>query len=60
MKELTNRFGTGKMYDIDDIGYGECIQVVCTACMSVWSDFLSYANSDNCMHIVLSNYWDVI
>lgn len=42
MKKVTNRFGTGILYDEKDLGSG--IYCVCTACMSVWSDFLSFAN----------------
>lgn len=44
MKEVTNRFGTGILYDANDLGKG--IYCVCTACMSIWSDFLSFANSE--------------
>ena len=44
MKTITNRFGTGILYDETDLGNG--IYCVCTACMSVWSDFLSFANSE--------------
>ncbi len=44
MKEITNRFGTGILYDKADLG--KSIYCVCTACMSVWSDFLSFANSE--------------
>ena len=42
MKIATNRFGTGVLYEASDLGHG--IYCVCTACMSVWSDFLSFAN----------------
>jgi len=42
MKEVTNEFGTGILYEENDLG--KSIYCVCTACMSVWSDFLSYAN----------------
>lgn len=41
MKEIENRFGKGIMYQEDDLG--KYIYVTCTACMSVWSDFLSFA-----------------
>ena len=41
MRELTNRFGSGIIYEEDDLG--QSILCVCTACMSVWSDFLSFA-----------------
>lgn len=44
MKTITNRFGTGILYDETDLG--KSIWCVCTACMSVWSDFLSFANSE--------------
>lgn len=42
MREITNRFGKGVLYEEKDLG--ESIYCVCTACMSVWSDFLSFAN----------------
>ena len=45
MKTVKNRFGESALYDIEDIVASD-VYVVCTACMSVWSDFLSYANSD--------------
>lgn len=41
MKEIKNKFGTGVIYDVEDLG--KSIYAVCTACMSVWSDLLSYA-----------------
>lgn len=44
MKEVTNRFGTGKLYEAEDLG--KSIYCACTACMSVWSDFLSFANAE--------------
>lgn len=44
MKEITNRFGTGILYDESDLGKN--IYCICTACMSVWSDFLSFANEE--------------
>lgn len=44
MKEVKNRFGNGILYEKEDLG--ESIYCVCTACMSVWSDFLSFANSE--------------
>lgn len=44
MRTATNRFGTGILYDETDLGTG--IYCVCTACMSVWSDFLSFANTE--------------
>ena len=48
MQLVTNRFGTEDMYTIDDIineNHHACIYVACTACMSVWSDALSYIES---------------
>ena len=42
MKKITNRFGTGILYEENDLG--KDIYCACTACMSVWSDFLSFAN----------------
>lgn len=42
MRIATNRFGTGVLYEASDLGHG--IYCVCTACMSIWSDFLSFAN----------------
>lgn len=44
MKNITNRFGSGILYEESDLGYG--IYCVCTACMSIWSDFLSFANHE--------------
>lgn len=44
MKEITNKFGTGILYEESDLGKN--IYCVCTACMSVWSDFLSFANAE--------------
>ncbi len=44
MKEITNRFGAGVLYEESDLGKN--IYCVCTACMSVWSDFLSFANAE--------------
>jgi tRNA A37 methylthiotransferase MiaB len=38
-----NVFGNGTIYNIDDV-QGK-IYCVCTACMSVWADFLSWANA---------------
>ena len=48
MQLITNRFGTENMYTVDDIineNHHACIYVVCTACMSVWTDALSYIES---------------
>lgn len=44
MKEVKNRFGKGVLYDEHDLGNN--IYCACTACMSVWSDFLSFANEE--------------
>lgn len=48
MKEITNRFGTENMYEINDlfaVGKNTHIYTACTACMGVWSDMLSYIES---------------
>lgn len=45
MREVTNKFGEGILYGRDDLGLS--IYTACTACMSVWSDFLSYINSSD-------------
>lgn len=42
MKEIKNIFGSGKIYDKNDLE-GK-IYATSAACMSVWSDMLSYAN----------------
>ena len=55
MKTVKNRFGESVLYDIEDIVASD-VYVVCTACMSVWSDFLSYANSDECYFNILPKY----
>lgn len=44
MKEIKNIFGTGKIYDKNDLE-GK-IYATSAACMSVWSDMLSYANQN--------------
>ena len=44
MKEIKNVFGTGKIYDKNDLE-GK-IYATSAACMSVWSDMLSYANQN--------------
>lgn len=44
MKEIKNIFGTGKIYDKNDLE-GK-IFATSAACMSVWSDMLSYANQN--------------
>jgi tRNA A37 methylthiotransferase MiaB len=47
MKTITNRFGTGDLYNIWDVVFdSNRTYVECTACMSVWSDFLSWANNE--------------
>lgn len=55
MKTVKNRFGESVLYDIEDIVVSD-VYVVCTACMSVWSDFLSYANSDECYFNISPKY----
>ena len=44
MKKITNKFGEGIIYNIDDLK-GK-IYATSAACMSVWSDFLSWANAN--------------
>lgn len=44
MKKVTNKFGTNTMYEETDLG--DHIYCACTACMSVWSDMLSFANKN--------------
>ena len=57
MREVTNRFGEGTLYGKDDLGLS--IYTVCTACMSVWSDFLSYISSrDSLVKEFTSYVWD--
>lgn len=44
MKTETNKFGTGVLYDAEDLnGKTFCS---CAACMSVYADFLSWANTN--------------
>lgn len=43
MKEIENKFGKGTLYGVEDLG--EKIYATSCACMSVWSDFLSWANA---------------
>jgi len=44
MKQVTNKFGTGELYEINDVsGF---IYVRCTACISIYSDFLSWAENN--------------
>lgn len=52
MKHVSNKFGAGILYESHDLNPG--IYCVCTACMSVWSDFLSYASKDP--YIVSNKY----
>ena len=56
MQEIKNKFGSGIMYDMQDIEFCDAY-VVCVACMSVWSDFLSYANSVYC-NVHIHSYFD--
>ena len=44
MKKVKNVFGDGNIYDENDL-FGK-IYVTSAACMSVWSDFLSWANAN--------------
>ena len=44
MEKITNKFGEGIIYNIDDLK-GK-IYATSAACMSVWSDFLSWANAN--------------
>lgn len=44
MEEIKNIFGQGKIYNINDLE-GK-IYATSSACMSVWSDFLSWANAN--------------
>ena len=50
MTRVTNRFGTEEMYtiaDIVDANKRSIIYVTCTACMSVWTDALSYIEDED-------------
>ena len=40
MKEITNKFGTGKLYNETDFLFGD-IYATCTACMSIWAEYMS-------------------
>lgn len=42
MKKVKNKFGEGTIYEKEDLG--RKIYATSAACMSVWSDMLSYAN----------------
>lgn len=44
MNFVTNRFGSEYIDSIDDVT--GVIYCVCTACLSVWTDFLSWANAN--------------
>ncbi len=44
MKEIKNVFGKGTIYGVED--FGKKIYATSSACMSVWSDFLSWANAN--------------
>jgi len=43
MKTETNKFGSGVLYEAEDIE--GLIFTTCTACMSIYSEFLSWANA---------------
>lgn len=45
MKDITNIFGSGIQYDADDLS--DKIYATCTACMSIYSEFLSWANANS-------------
>lgn len=49
MKIITNKFGCGSLYDAQDLNSGKLFQnyCLCTACMSVYTDFLSWAVNYN-------------
>jgi hypothetical protein len=44
MKKVKNIFGEGILYDKNDLG--NKIYATSAACMSVWSDMLSFANKE--------------
>ena len=44
MKKVKNIFGEGNLYDKNDLG--NKIYATSAACMSVWSDMLSFANKE--------------
>ena len=44
MKKVKNIFGEGNLYDKNDLG--NIIYATSAACMSVWSDMLSFANKE--------------
>lgn len=44
MEKVKNKFGEGDLYQISDLG--QKIYATSCACMSVWSDFLSWANAN--------------
>ena len=55
MQNVENRFGSGTMYSISDILVKENTKIYCecAACLSVYTDMLSYANNTN----VVSRLW---
>jgi tRNA A37 methylthiotransferase MiaB len=53
MRYIKNKFGSGNIFSIDDVD--SKIYVECTACMSVWSDFLSWANFGNNKNLLTKN-----
>lgn len=46
MKQVKNNFGTGNLYTASDLDSYNKVYVLCTACMSVFSDFSSYAQNN--------------
>lgn len=44
MKTVINKFGTGVLFDVDDL-VGSLIYFHCTACMSIWSETLTWCNA---------------
>ena len=58
MKTVRNIFGTGVLYEAPDL-HGK-IYATCAACMSVWSDFLSWANVHKEKMVKCVEYADTI
>jgi len=56
MKNDTNKFGNGVLYDIEDLE--GTIFCQCCACMSVSSDFLSWANYVDNIHRIVNDPFD--
>jgi len=59
--QITNKFGTGEIYSINEAiasqyVYGTYIYCECTACMSIYSDFLSWISSNNDNLLVNSEF----